>query len=428
MAVDFSLLPTEEPFDKPSPSKPVWGVVFVVLAALGVGAVLLLWPKGMPTNGWRFWATLTIFPFGIPSFLVLRRFSSYEGSKLDGELRNEATREFNERVFSAARVPLALLGAAYRYSADKKENAIETVQQGTAMLKTQVPFAPDAEPVKARWLMVPKMRTEPGSKNDDFNRSRHVTTWLLDELLGELLPRIQALPQAMPLIVQLLVANGHPYEQNKQLLEERWYAKLGRSLDVTPETESLTDFASLDTWMDRALESVGMHATLLIAVQLHPLLAGSPPADSAEVGTALLLMPDALARQHKVSRIANLHRPVRGPVALPTDTLSAALRWAGVPADQIRSGWRTGVDIQRAGALREPAIKLGLTVHAVDVDRTIGHAGISAPWIAFTCAASALTDDAPEQIVFVGQGEQFDCVVMRRANTTHTTRTQGNAT
>lgn len=420
MAVDFALLPAEAPFDESPPSKLMWGIVFVVMTALGAGAVLLFWPKGIPTNTWQFWATLVVFPIGMPGFLVLRRFSSFEGRKLDVELRNEATRALNERVFSAASIPLAVLGAAYRYSADAKENAIQTVQQGGAMLKTQVPIALAAEPVRARWLVAPKMRTKPGDTNDDLIRQRHVTTWLFDEILVELLPSLQAFPPSVPLVAQLLIANGHPHEQNKQLLEERWRAKQGRPLTVAPHAEPTADLDALDTWMDEVLGGTGTHATLVIAMQLHPLLASVPPADATEAGVAILLMPDTLASQHRVSRIANLHRPVRSPVAQPAEALSTALRWAGVSAAQIKAGWQTGLDAKQIGALREPAVKLGLTLQATDVDRTIGNAGIAAPWLALACAASSLTEDAPEQIVFVSQGGQFDCAVVKSASTAST--------
>lgn len=414
MAVDFSQLPAEEPFDGSPPSKLVWGIAFVVMAAIGVGAVLLLWPKKMPANTWQFWATLGIFPIGIPGFIVLRRFSSYEGSRLDVELRNEAARKFNEQVFNAAGIPLALAGAAYRYSADKKENAMGSVRQGSAMLKTQIPLAADAEPVKARWLTVPKMKEEPGTLHDDFIRRQLVTAWLFDELLGDLLPQLQALPTSVPLTVQLWIANGHKHAQNQSLLEDHWYAKLNRTLKVAPEAEAPADLKTLDTWMDAVLEGADSHAMLIVAIQLHPLLAGSPPADAAEIGAALLFVPDGLASQHKVSRIANLCRPVRGPVAQPADALSTALRWSGVSAEQIKGGWRTGLDAKYAGALREAAIRLDLPVRAIDVDQVIGHGGIAAPWLTLACAASALVNDATEQIAFVAQGEQLDCAVLRQ--------------
>ncbi|MCO5397762.1 hypothetical protein [Ralstonia soli] len=415
MAVDFSLLPPEETFDDPPPNKVLWSIVFVVLAALCVGAVLLLWPKGMPAHTLKFWATLLAFPIGVSSLVVLHRYRAHEARKLDVETRNHAARQFTECVFNAASIPLAVAGAAYRYSADEKENALATIREGSARLKTQVPYALAAEPVKARWLVAPEMRKEYGDLGDDLKRRQHVTQWLFDELLGELSPHIEALPAKVPLTVQLLVANGHPYEQNKQLLEERWCAKLHRAHDVAPEPSTPADLTVLDQWMDRAIEGESQHATLYLAIQLHPLLHAAPPENAAEVGVALLLMPDAQATQHNVARVANLHRPVRGTFGQPSTALSTGLRWGGAQADQIQGGWQAGIDVSQAGMLREPAIKLGLTAHATDLDQTVGQAGIAAPWLALACAS--LANDAPEQIVLTGQGEQFDCAVMKFAGT-----------
>ena len=420
MAVDFSLLPSEEPFDEPAPFKLLWVTVFAMMVAVGVGAVLMLWPKGMSTHSLKFWATLVIFPVGLSSLVVLHRYRAYEARKLDVEMRNFAVREFEERVSQAASIPLALAGASYRYSVDEKENAIERILQGSVRLATQKPFALDAEPVKARWLDVPKMRKQSGDLSADLKRRLHVTTWLLDEFLSELVPQIGALPGSMPLLVELQVANGHTHEQNKQLLEERWYAKLDRTLDVAPEARSHMDCMTLDAWMDAAIEGANHHAKLYLAIQLHPLLVSAPAEGVAEAGAAVLLVPAALATQHNVSRIANLHRPVRSQITQPDAALSTSLRWGNVQALQVKGGWQTGLDAQQAGAFRESAVKLGLTVHGTDLDQTIGHAGVAAPWLALACSAASLTHDVPEQVTLIGHGEHIDCAVMKRADTSPT--------
>lgn len=359
---------------------------------------------------------MLIFPFGIPGFLVLRRFSNFEARKLDAELSNRAARALVERVSNAASIPLALVGAAYRYSADEKENAIQTVQQGSAMLKTQVPYALAAQPVKARWLVAPKMRKKAGSQEEDLARRHQVTSWLFDELTSELAQPIRALPANVPLTIQLRVQNGHTHEQSKKLLEERWRAKLDRSMVVAPEAESPADFDSVDAWMDQLLKGEGMRATLLVAVQLHPLLAEeTQPEGTSEAGTALLLIPDALAAQHKVSRIANLHRPVRGAVADVSEPLSTALRWASVSADQIKGTWQTGLDMLQTGKLREPTVKMGLAAKVIDLDQTIGHTGVAAPWLSIACATASLTDEAAEQLIVVSQDNHIDSAVLKRA-------------
>jgi hypothetical protein len=114
MAIDFSLLPPEEPNPDDPPSRLVWVIVFFVLVLAGVFAVLLLWPKNLPTQTWKFWTCLILFPVGIPTLVVMRRFGNYEGLKMDIELRNEATRGYTEHVFEVASRPLALVASAHR--------------------------------------------------------------------------------------------------------------------------------------------------------------------------------------------------------------------------------------------------------------------------------------------------------------------------
>ncbi|MGE8454873.1 MAG: hypothetical protein ACN6OP_30550, partial [Pseudomonadales bacterium] len=90
MAVDFSLLPPEEAVSERPPSRLAWTVAFFLMVLVGVFAVLFFWPKDMPTHTWKFWASLVLFPVGIPVWIVLRRYSVYEGRKLDTALHNEA--------------------------------------------------------------------------------------------------------------------------------------------------------------------------------------------------------------------------------------------------------------------------------------------------------------------------------------------------
>ncbi|ODV43970.1 hypothetical protein AWV79_12450 [Cupriavidus sp. UYMMa02A] len=241
MAVDFSLLPPEEPIIGMPPSKLVWGIVFVVTVLLGVAAVLLLWPRGVPTHTWKFWTSLVIFPVGISGFVVLRRFSRYEAPVLDVGLHNAAVRAFNERVFRAASIPLALVGPVHRFSARPDENAAASIQKGILTLKTRASIARDEEPVRARWLNTPGMQTTPGNLSDDLDRSRQVTAWLLDELVTELLPRIRKLPLGMPLRVRLQITNGLPPEENTQLWETCCRTKPLRGVVVVQGAERLGD-------------------------------------------------------------------------------------------------------------------------------------------------------------------------------------------
>lgn len=413
MAVDFSLLPSEETFEERPPSRRLWGVVFAVAVLLGAAAVLLLWPEGTPTDTWRFWATLILFPVALPVFVVLRRFASYESRRLDAELRNAAVAALNDRVFRAASVPLALIGAVHRFSADPNQNTADAIRSGTLSFKTQKSVAHNAEPVKARWLDVAGVSKEPGTVNADANRARQLTSWLLNELLAELAPRLGALPMAVPLAVRLHIVNALPPAQNRRLWDDCWGARFSRTISIeTPEPPD--GLMALDRWLDLMLAGGEPRAMLFVSIQLHPVLYASVPDGAAEAGTAVLLMPDALARKHGIQRDASLHRPVRSLAMEPQEALSHALRWGGVKAGEVAGAWQSGLDATQAGALRQAAIQLGMPVHAVNLDQTVGHAGMAARWLAVSCALATLTRTAAAQVVMVGQGANIDCAVVKR--------------
>ncbi|MGS1000385.1 hypothetical protein ACVCH0_01520 [Burkholderia glumae] len=94
MAVDFARLPPEEPGPDHPPSILIWTIVFFLIAIVGVFAVLLLWPKGESTQTPWFWACVTVYPFGLAAFVVLRRYSVYEGRRLDAIAWNDARKDY----------------------------------------------------------------------------------------------------------------------------------------------------------------------------------------------------------------------------------------------------------------------------------------------------------------------------------------------
>jgi hypothetical protein len=413
MAVDFSLLPTEEPVADDPPSQRLWTIVFFVLVLIGVFVVLLLWPKSLSTHTGQFWIALVAFPVGIATFVILRRYSVYEGRKLDAVLTNEACRTYNERVFDAARIPLALVSAAYRFSADPVQNRIDAIRSGLVKLETQASIARDGEPVKARWLVVPEVNLAPGLKEHDRNRHRQVTKWLFDKLFDDLASSLQTLPLRIDLGVQLAVSGLLTRKENEALWQECWCDRQLRRASFTELVAGPVDLNSLDVWLDQLIETPSKEARLIVAIQLHPLLSGSPPAGAAEAGVALLLIPDALASQFNVAHTAKLHRPVRAPYARSNDALSHALKWANLTAADIPGGWQTSFDSTQAGMLRASAVQSGLTVHPTKLDQTVGDVGVAAPWLAVACAADSLSTDIPSQIVFAGQTENLDCTVLR---------------
>lgn len=420
MAVDFSLLPSEEvPHDKP-PSRFVWTVVFFVMLLCGVFVVLYFWPKNLPTHTAKFWITLVLFPVGIPAWIVLRRYSVYEGRKLDVELRNEAVRAFNERVFQAASIPLALIGAAHRFSAQTEENLVDAIRGGSVTLKHQASLAAKGDTVKARWFVTPDMPTSSSGIDGDRHRQWHITQWLMDELLDDVAGCVQSLPVRVPLIVQLAVCNALAREENAQLWRESWHARALRRANLAEPVKPSPDLMMLDTWLDATLQQARLHATLVIAIHVLPVLAKTPEDSTAEAGAALLLMPEALARKHGVPATAFVHRPVRAPLKQPAHALTHAVQWANVEAAHIPNGWQSQLKANQAGPWLDAAKQQQLAARLTDLDQTVGRAGIAAPWLAMACAAAALTPDTATQLVLATQDTHIDVAVLKHPSPTHT--------
>ncbi|MBB3257138.1 hypothetical protein F4827_002315 [Paraburkholderia bannensis] len=417
MAVDFSLLPIEKPETGKPPSLVVWIVVFLVLSLVGIFLVLMLWPKNMSTHTFDFWGTLILFPVGLSALIVLLRYQHYAARILDTQMDNQATRQYNDRVFAAASVPIAVLGVSHRFSASPDENAVMGLQSGALRLTVQALFAHDSEPGKVRWLEVPGVALRAGTSEDDLKRHIDVTRWLFNEMLGELTGAINALPVRTDLCVHLLVSSMASSESNQALWLECWNSFGFCSSCHFKQVAEPANLQLLDLWLDQLEAGLEKQAKLVVAIQLHPLMGASPPGGTAEAGVALLLMPDSLARQHEVMRRANFHRPVHGPFDLSNGAFAYALKWASSTVDEISGGWQSGLDRIQAGALRTSAVQSGLEIQPVDLDARVGYAGIAAPWLAAACSAKSLSATAPRQVVFAGQGGAIDCAVLCNIST-----------
>lgn len=413
MAVDFSRLPTEEPEITDPPSRLAWVIAFLVMVLGGIFAVLLLWPKELPTHTWRFWATVTLFPIGVPVWIVLRRYGHHEGRKLDAVMHNEAIRQYNEHIFAVAARPLAVLGAAHRISSDRNVNAVSGIQAGTVKLGSQRPIADEGDPVRARWMEVPGVHLVPGGIEKDEERHRAVTQWLYSELLGELAEQIRAVPSQINLSVRLWVCSGLPRQDCVALWRKAWQDHRLRAMEIVDEPE-LAGLYIVDGWLDEIAAQDERGARLIVVIQLHPVLSDTPPPGTAEAGVAVLLMPDEAASRLALLREANLHRPVRGSLVQSNDTLAHALKWGDTRASDIKGAWQTGVDAVKAGMLRSAAMPMGLETQPVDLDQTVGYAGAAAPWLATACAAGSLSDDLQNQLILVGDSDCVDAAVIRR--------------
>jgi hypothetical protein len=386
-------------------------VVFFVLTLLGIIAVLFLWPNGEPTRSSWFWTCVTVYPLGIATFVVLRRYSVYEDRRLDAIAWNEARDKYVHEVFDAASRPLAVLGSAYRFSTVAEENNGEKLRSGAIVLKTREPLARNAEPLKARWLSPPVMRSDSGNGGDDLTRQSVLVKWIFDDLLDGLADVIRSVPPALTLTVNLAVSGLVPREEVESTWKSAWQSRQFRATALAGES-NVSDLMMLDAWLDEAGKSRREGARLLVYVKLNRVLDEVPPVDSSEAGVALLVAPLALATRNGVSPTAHLHRPMQGQASSIDHLLEHALKWAGTEATDVARTWQTGLDITRSGLLKTSLVKAKVESSVGDLDKSIGHAGEVAPWLAVACAVEAVKSEAGAQLIANGKSDDVQLAVI----------------
>ncbi|ACR30692.1 hypothetical protein [Burkholderia glumae] len=402
MALDFDNLPPEERVPDTPPSRFVWTVVFFVLTLLGIFAVLLLWPAGESTHSPWFWICITVYPTGIAGFVVSRVFSVYEGRRLDALAWNAACKQFAEQEFTQESIPLRILGAAIRVTEDDAENGVANIADRTMTLDARASDHSVDDSVAARWLQPIDARLAA----DEAERHTLILEWLYDKLLVDLTESITPLPAEVPLRVLLDVSD---YVGNADLVE-LWQAQW-RNHNLrdarTQRVPAPLGLMTVDTWLDGCdgASPLDRSAVLLISVSLSAVLNEDPPEGTAEAGIGLLIASTALTARYKLRPIASLHRPLRSGNENLIHALTYALRWGYAKFDSLESAWMTGFDGETVGPLHTAMSHVGggkprnEPLPEIDLDRSVGRAGLSAGWLTATCAVLRAASSATPQLV-----------------------------
>ena len=412
MAVDFSKLPPEKPVPNDEPSRLVWTVVFFVIVLAGVFAVLLLWPEGEPTQTPWFWTCVTVYPIGVATFVVSRRYSVYEGRRLDAIAWNDARNKYVEGVFDQASRPLAVLVATNRFSSDEKENELRNLLDGSLTLEPRMAAKPDAPPVNARWFeMLHKNENDNRSMTDE-ERRRHVLSWAFGTLLADVEETVRRLPEELKLSVQLALPGLSEDDEALSLWDDHWEKSGLRPVRATVSYVS-PGLMRLDAWLDRVNKKLDQEARLFVFVRLNPVLQAVPPEGSAEAAVAILVVPDSVQRKFNLPSAALVCRPNGIEDCSPEIALARALQWGHAEPSDIKRIWQSGLDGNAANAATKAVVKAGIGVKASNVDYMVGHAGDVAPWLALACASNAVAQADSVQLIATGSGSEFSFSVMR---------------
>jgi hypothetical protein len=417
MALDFSQLPPKKPVPDTPPSRFVWMVVFFVLTLLGIFAVLMLWPASEPTNTPLFWTCLTVFPMGIAGLVLLRRYSVYEGRRLDAQDWNKASDQYAEQVFERESIPVCVLGSAIRVTGDDQAKGVGEIADGTLTLDPQASSHEENESTAARWIEPVDARLAA----DDAERHAEVLEWLYDRLLTDLKGPLSSLPVALALRVRLEISGYQGEVDALTLWKDKWRAHRLHTAHSFTATE-VPGLMVLDSWLDDQNGPLKTGAMLLVSISLNAMLDGNPPEGSAEAGTGLLMVSTSTASRHDLHPVAAIHRPVRSRNEDLDHATTCALRWGSSDVQKLGSAWMTGFDGESVGPLHTALSHASGDTPPADVlpefnlDRAVGNAGKSAGWLAVACAVQTVSQAIAPQLVAQRNADHTVLAVVATSN------------
>ncbi|WP_305955565.1 hypothetical protein [Pseudomonas sp. GL93] len=225
---------------------------------------------------------------------------------------------------------------------------------------------------------------------------------ILAQLLADLAPILEQLPDNQPLALSLEVDSALPENVWQQVWQQAWN-KSGIRQRTTPIERG--GLEAVDQWLDYR---IGDQALLLV-VALR--FAVQQPENTAEAAVGLLF--GNRLTQTLLPPMAYLHRPEqeREP---SNDALCyaahQALDWVPLTAQSIEQTWRAGVDASHdatlAAVLAEVPLPAKPNEGFYNLDALLGNPGKASPWLAMALAAQSIHCGAGPQFIFSGS----DCV------------------
>lgn len=369
----------------PSPRWMVWLLLYFVLTTAGVVLTLLLWPKGVPTTGVRFWLILLGAPTLAWSLLFGFRLHVYDEQVNYASLRNQLREERLASETRRGQRAISVVASVY-------ETALGSDDIGTKLINGGDGFR----------LVVPSGSTDavrcaplPDSlrSTDDASLS---TTALIAHLLRRLSDALHTLPKGAPVHVWLQADVGI----DDAALEAAWHEA---SKERLPKVASLrlmepsTGVLLLDQWLDGVNSDLEHGILLVVALQLR-----QTPADQEGEAAAVVLCH--LGLRH-AARVTDIHRPV----ALDPDNYqpqyAEALLWGNHDAQSFDALWTSGLEPAFLNTMKSAidASQFGETrsegSQQFDLDAALGQTGVAAGWLGIAAAVERCHKEAAPQLV-----------------------------
>lgn len=375
---------------------------WILCCGVGAAAVLLLWPRNIPTHGAWFWICLLGSPnvVFIGALIVVR--IVYEADYLYAVFRNRHRTAWLLSRIRMAQRPLQILGAGYCFPLEGK-SVSEILAARTPLLEARVPrngteriqhtrFADD-DPLFSDYSdEAVHMEREPehwldaGSLEDMsvVDAMMQPEALVIARALSPLVESARALSQYGPEYapaVRVLTAPGKGdvwIDHVRQALVRAGLA--GLNCEPVQATDGLMP---VDSWLDAGEQ----RPLLIVAAELHD----APPPGSTEGAVALLLGTGAFQLAEPVKEQALLHRPVADEFDHLGAVLANGVLWGNTDPTRVGTAWISGLgaahDTRLLAALRSAGMpELANEDAQRRPDRFIGHAGIAGGWLSIAAA------------------------------------------
>ncbi|WER48214.1 hypothetical protein CupriaWKF_25795 [Cupriavidus sp. WKF15] len=411
MPVDFGRVPPRVAVPPPPRlSVLVWALLLVVIMGVGAALTITLWPARVPLDA-LFWLCCVGYAPLLWGCLLFLRLGHGHLQCRQTIADNAASDRIEAGCHAEAGVPLAVLGHAWCFAGDEKENDVDGIVSGATLLDLRSSGTAPGTDVQARWLEIPGQRFPPGNARAEVVRQQVIGDWLLDQLIERIRPGLLALPADCDLHVHLSLQAMRKPEELRGRLEAR-IAAIAPALRITTmASASDVSLFEVDAWHD----SMTPHEVhLLVAIQLRPAISKLLANGVAEAGTALLVARPGVASNMPASGAAlHLHRPAKGSFDDASQAMILAARWGQIADTPVPTIW--------AYALTEDAtrqIKAAPDVSPqakwIDIDTVVGDCADAGAWLATALAIEQASRTGFPQAVLSQHGNDIVALVCRK--------------
>lgn len=409
MPIDFRRIPPKTVVPElPRWSVTKWTALFVAIVGGGAILALYMWPTSRPTDTAWFWVRIVGYPLLAWIFLWSTTLAGAHARRSVAFAKNEVSERYELACHAQASRPLAILGHAWRFSADDMENNVNAIVAGDVGMAARTSAAFPKSATTARWIAIPEKPFYPGNELSEHSRHEVISGWLIDDLLDPLRGDLGRLAPGTRIRVRPIVASSLAPEEVCAGIGERlrdWFPDL--SIAMSKENDALT-LSNIDAWADDLSPA---QAQLLVAIQLRRAISEELPECSAEAGVALLIGPPS----DDVSTAAglHLHRPAMGDATSASEVSALATRWGRSNATDIGVVWSSALTSEVMTQLRSTSVA-GDNATWIDLHNTIGDCGYAAPWLGVALAADRAARTGSSQLFIAQEGDQITALVCRK--------------